>query len=77
APYVGSDVGRMVSDARERRGELPVYALSLVAPPHARPVAGWIRARVAEYVAAGGHLHSSASGAAVPHDAHPHAHSHG
>ena len=72
APYVGSDVERMVSDATERRGELPVHALSLVSPPHARLVADWIRARVAEYVAAGGQLHSSASGAAVPHHAHPH-----
>ena len=44
APYVGSDVERMLSDAAERRGELPVHALSLVAPPHAQPVAAWIRA---------------------------------
>ena len=31
APYVGSDVERMLADARARRGELPVHALSLVA----------------------------------------------
>jgi urease accessory protein len=77
APYVGSDVQRMVSDATERRGELPVHALSLVSPPHAAPVAAWIRARLAEYVAAGGHLHSSASSAPKKHHADPHAHSHG
>ena len=39
APYVGSDVERMQSDAHARRGDLPVHALSLVQPPHAEPVA--------------------------------------
>ena len=77
APYVGSDVLRMLSDAGARRGELPVLALSLVAPPHARLVADWIRERLAEYVATGGQLHSSATGAPDPHHAHPHVHSHG
>jgi len=76
APYVGSDVQRMLADARARRGELPVHALSLVSPPHARPVADWIREQVARYVAAGGRLQSSASGAPDPRHAHPHAHAH-
>jgi urease accessory protein len=76
APYVGSDVQRMLSDARERRGALPVHALSLVAPPHAAPVVAWIRDALAAFTAAGGHLHSSASGAPDPHHDHPHAHSH-
>ena len=76
APYVGSDVARMLGDAHARRGELPVHALSLVRAPHAQPVADWIRAKLALFAAAGGHLHSSASGAPIPHHDHPHAHSH-
>ena len=52
APYVGSDVERMLSDARARRGELPVCALSLVNPPHASPVATWIRTQLAAFAAA-------------------------
>jgi urease accessory protein len=74
APYVGSDVGRMLDDAADRRGDLPVYALSLIAPPHAQPVADWIRSQLAEFAAAGGRLHSSA-GALPDHD-HGHAHTH-
>ncbi len=73
APYVGSDVARMLSDAAKRRGELPVQALSLVAAPHARPVADWIRLQLEAFAAAGGHLQSSASGAPNPHHDHPHA----
>jgi urease accessory protein len=76
APYVGSDVDRMRKDAHARRGELPVYALSLVQPPHAAPVAQWIREQLEAFAAAGGHLHSSAIGAPDPHHDHPHAHSH-
>jgi urease accessory protein len=76
APYVGSDVARMLSDAHARRGDLPVLGLSLVTPPHAQPVATWIRERLAEFERAGGHLHSSATGAPDPHHDHPHAHSH-
>ncbi|MEA2218846.1 MAG: urease accessory protein, partial [Solirubrobacteraceae bacterium] len=76
APYVGSDVARMVADARARRGALPVHALSLVTPPRAGPVAAWIRAQLAAFAASGGHLHSSAAGAPDPHHDHPHAHSH-
>ena len=76
APYVGSDVARMLGDARARRGALPVHALSLVEPPHAEPVAAWIREQLAAFAAADGHLHSSAIGAPDPHHDHPHAHSH-
>jgi urease accessory protein len=75
APYVGSDVDRMLGDAAARRGDLPVLALSLVQPPHATPVAEWIRGRLAAF-AEHGHLHSSAIGAPDPHHDHPHAHSH-
>jgi urease accessory protein len=74
APYVGSDVRRMIGDATARRGELPVHALSLVRPPHAQPVVAWIRAQLAAFAAAGGHLRSSASGAPDPHHDHPHVH---
>jgi urease accessory protein len=76
APYVGSDVERMCSDARARRGELPIHALSLVAPPHAEPVARWIREQLEAFATAGGHLHSSATGAPDPHRDHPHTHAH-
>ncbi len=75
APYVGSDVDRMLGDAAARRGNLPVLALSLVAPPHARPVADWIGDQLSAF-ARHGHLHSSAIGAPDPHHDHPHAHSH-
>jgi len=70
APYVGSDVQRMISDATARRVSLPVHAISLVAPPHARPVAGWIRTQLALFVRAG-HLRSTAIG--TP-DHHGHSH---
>jgi urease accessory protein len=72
APYVGSDVERMLADAHARRGDLPVHALSLVAPPHAQLVAAWIRDQLAAFATAG-HVHSSAIGAPDQH----HAHSHG
>jgi hypothetical protein len=68
---VGSDVERMTADARARRGTLPVLALSLTRPPHARTVADWVRAQIREY-ADGGHLHTSVGG--VSHHPHEHAH---
>ena len=71
APFVGSDVERMLADAAARRGALPVVALALMQPPHARPVADWVRAQLRAY-AADGHLHSSVAGASHPHD-HAHA----
>ncbi|HUR86351.1 MAG TPA: urease accessory protein UreG [Solirubrobacteraceae bacterium] len=70
APFVGSDVARMLADAAERRGELPVLALTLTGPPHARPAADWVRAQLRAYAGAG-HLHSSVVGAS-----HPHGHAH-
>ena len=45
APYVGSDVALMLSDAKARRDGLPVQALSLVSAEGARPVAAWVRER--------------------------------
>ena len=72
APLVGSDVQRMLADAAARRGELPVVALALKQPPHARAVADWVRLQLRAFAAAG-HLHSSVAGAPHPHD-HAHAH---
>jgi urease accessory protein len=64
APYVGSDVERMLAEAAERRGELPVAAISLRSEAGASTVAEWVRERLAEFRDQG-HLHSSAEG--VPH----------
>jgi urease accessory protein len=70
APFVGSDVERMVADATARRGTLPVLALSLARPPYAGAVDEWVRARLRAF-ADDGHLHSSVAGAPHPHS-HPH-----
>jgi urease accessory protein len=64
APFVGSDVGRMLAEAAERREGLPVAAISLRSEEGAAPVAAWVREKLAEF-SAHGHLHSSAEG--VPH----------
>jgi urease accessory protein len=72
AALVGSDVQRMLADAAARRGGLPVLAIALTQPPHARAVADWVRAQLRAFAAAG-HLHSSVAGAPHPHD-HAHAH---
>ena len=45
APYVGSDVARMVADAEARRDGRPVLAVSLVGESGAAPIADWVRAR--------------------------------
>ena len=47
APYVGSDVDRMLSDARERREHRPVIPTSLVEPSGARDVVDWITKQIA------------------------------
>ena len=47
APYVGSDVDRMLSDARERRDGKPVFPTSLVDASGAIDVADWITAQIA------------------------------
>lgn len=74
AALVGADVDRMVADAAARRGALPVQGLSLVSPPHALAVSGWVSAQLAAYRRYG-HLHSSAAGAPDLH--HDRSHSHG
>jgi urease accessory protein len=70
APYVGADDKRMVREASERRGELPVAAISLRTSGPG-PVADWVRGRL-EAFRAHGHLHSSMEG--VPDHHHDHAH---
>jgi urease accessory protein len=45
APYVGSDVARMVADAEARRDGRPVLAVSLAEESGAAPIADWVRAR--------------------------------
>jgi len=74
APFVGSDVERMMADAAQRRDARPVLALSLRTAPHAAPVAAWVETQLAAFAAAGGHLHSTVSGVSDQH--HGHAHSH-
>ncbi|MGK5547082.1 urease accessory protein UreG [Streptomyces sp. URMC 127] len=49
APYVGSDLQSMARDARAQRGALPVVFTSLKAEDGVRPVADWVRARVADW----------------------------
>ncbi len=74
APFVGSDVELMLSDAAARRGPLPVLAVSLTTPPRAQAVAGWVEAQLGAFAAGGGHLHSSVSGAPDRHHGHAHTH---
>ena len=47
AQYVGSDVDRMLSDARDRRDGRPVIPTSLVGQSGAREVAEWVVAQIA------------------------------
>ncbi|MEO3764161.1 urease accessory protein UreG [Streptomyces sp. B8F3] len=49
APHVGSDLTRMARDARTQRGEKPVVFTSLAREGGVRPVADWLRERVAAW----------------------------
>ena len=73
APFVGSDVERIVREASARRGALPVAAISLRERAGAGRVADWVRGQLDEF-RAHGHLHSSMHGVPDHHDDHPHAH---
>ena len=53
APYVGSDVTLMVREAGERRGDLPVAAVSLVGDAAAAEVAAWVLVQLEEFRARG------------------------
>jgi urease accessory protein len=59
APFVGSDVERMVREASERRDGLPVAAISL--REDVTPVVEWVRGKL-EAFRDHGHLHSSIEG---------------
>ena len=72
APYVGADDAKMVREASERRGELPVAAISL-RTIGAAPVAEWVRDRLDAF-RVHGHLHSSMEGVPDHHHDHPHVH---
>ena len=74
APYVGSDVERMLATRAPAAAAAGARAVARE-PADARAVAAWVRAQLAAF-AARGHLHSSATGAPDPHHDHPHAHSH-
>jgi urease accessory protein len=49
APYVGSDVDRMIADATARRDGRPVVAVSLTEASGASEIAHWVRARCAAW----------------------------
>lgn len=49
APYVGSDLDRMASDAAAQRGALPVILQSLRTAEGVKPVADWVRGRHAAW----------------------------
>ncbi|MFR9725220.1 urease accessory protein UreG [Streptomyces sp. MS19] len=51
APYVGSDLDGMARDARAQRGDLPVAFTSLRGEDGVRPVAEWVRERLAAWTA--------------------------
>ena len=75
APLVGADVALMVSDARERRGNRPLLAVSLRDPEHVRAVAAWVAGELARHRA--GTLVPSDPGPMAPHEhAHGHDHAH-
>jgi len=69
APFVGSDVERMVREASARRDGLPVAAISL--REDVTPIAEWVRGKL-EAFRDHGHLHSSMEG--VPDHHHDHVH---
>ncbi|QHC24125.1 urease accessory protein UreG [Streptomyces sp. GS7] len=52
APYVGVDLDGMARDAKAQRGDLPVAFTALKLPNGVRPVAEWVRARLADWTAA-------------------------
>ncbi|MFF8784691.1 urease accessory protein UreG [Streptomyces sp. NPDC015125] len=51
APYVGVDLAGMARDAKAQRGELPVAFTALKSENGVRPVAEWVRGRLADWTA--------------------------
>jgi urease accessory protein len=77
APLVGADVELMVSDARERRGDRPLMAVSLRDPEHVAAAAAWVAGELARHRA--GTLVPSDPGPMAPHvhgGGHAHGHDH-
>jgi urease accessory protein len=77
APLVGADVALMVRDARERRGDRPLLAVSLRDPEHVRAAAAWVTGELARHRA--GTLVPSDPGPMAPHvhgGGHAHGHDH-
>jgi urease accessory protein len=77
APLVGADVALMVRDARERRGDRPLLAVSLRDPEHVRAAAAWVAAELTRHRA--GTLVPSDPGPMAPHvhgGGHAHGHDH-
>ena len=73
AELVGSDLGRMRTDARDKRGPRPIVLTSLRLDPAAAPVADWVRERVELFRR--GEL-STTVGADLDHHGHDHGHDH-
>jgi urease accessory protein len=77
APLVGADVALMVRDARERRGDRPLLAVSLRDPEHVRAAAAWVAGELERHRA--GTLVPSDPGPMAPHvhgGEHAHGHDH-
>ncbi|MER8185812.1 urease accessory protein UreG [Kitasatospora sp. NPDC094015] len=55
APLVGADLGVMARDAAAQRGELPTLFSSLATPDGIEPIAAWVRARRAAWIAVDQH----------------------
>ncbi|WP_328680867.1 urease accessory protein UreG [Streptomyces sp. NBC_00322] len=53
APHVGSDLKRMATDAKAKRGDLPVAFTSLTAQDGIRPVADWVGERLTAWTTVG------------------------
>ncbi|MFI6765387.1 urease accessory protein UreG [Streptomyces sp. NPDC050355] len=51
APYVGVDLEGMARDAKAQRGDLPVAFTALKQPDGVKPVADWVRDRLADWTA--------------------------
>jgi hypothetical protein len=72
AELVGSDLGRMRMDARDKRGARPILFTSLRLDPAAAAVAIWVRERVALFRS--GELSSTVGGESGHGHGHDHAH---
>ncbi|WP_037570034.1 urease accessory protein UreG [Phaeacidiphilus oryzae] len=49
APYVGVDLEGMARDAGRQRGELPTLLVAVRSPDGVRPIAAWVRERLAAW----------------------------